>query len=543
MFLFQSECEAFRSSRFHCSPVEPGLNLAVNVTDVHFNSSDWTTTDVDMFFNNCQMQSLSISTNGTHASSNLHLSIINCAFSYNQIHSAKGKTENCFSSQETGSEMTPIAATNSTVILQSVHIEKFSDGNFLQIIQSTSYLCNVTFINCGSQLSFLPLIVVRNESFLSVENCIFLSNKNLLIDIKYFSAGLISNSSFWHNKLKWKTACTVSISIGSLLLMNNSHFSNNTILSGVAEVCFGDGSVGMVQKSTFCNNQGRAVYVYNSVGIISKCWFSENTAQWGAALYIFCDRDAQNQTSKTMHKVVWILPQSLQNLVTKTWQFREQSMKTEALPRGQLHNCTFVGNIAKVGGAICAENAFGTLVVQSCNFSKNRANEGGALGLIIKLSGQSTLKISKSFFTKNQALGDSANGGAISQRALVGQWCTLEISSCSFIQNQASIIGGALSAVSYCHVRDSVFHRNSAGITGALSFPSGVITKCSFDSNMASARAGALSLSLSFSGSTFTVSHSNFTNNTAVGGAAIYSLRNASFSCYFCSFHNNRATG
>ncbi len=519
------------------------MNVEVKVTDVSFKSSDWAATDVDMYFNNCQMKSLFIAylTIGTNARSGVHLTVSNCDIGYIDIQSAKATIQNCVSSLESDSGLVPIGAINSTVVLKSVHIENFTGANFLQISKSTCYLTNVTFTNCGNQHPY-SIVTAKNESFIGIENCTFLSNYNALIDIKYYSSGFINNSSFLHSKQTQKSTCTISIWQGSLLLVKYSSFSNNTVLSGAAEVCVGHESVGVLENSSFNNNQGGAIYIYNSVASISSCWFRKNSAQYGASLHIFCDRYIQNQSSKTMEKVLETLPQSFFFLVTKTLQFRQHSIQKDLLPRVQLHNCTFVENTAEYGGAIYAENIFGTLFIQACLFSTNQGKIlCGTIAFVAHVSRQSTLVITNSSFSKNKASGDKGMGGAICVDSKFGhrQWGAFLLSNCSFNENQA-LGGGAIVANTYCHLRDSVFNRNSAGMGGALQLESGVITNCSFDSNIAiKGGGGAISLLLS---STSIVSYSNFTNNTAAGGGAIHNLGNVSFSCLFCFFYNNRAT-
>ncbi len=491
------------------------------------------------------MKLLSISFDGINANSDLHLTISNCEIGYTWIHSAKAAIENSISTLESGSLIVPIGATNSSVVIKSTHIEKFTSGNFIQMIQSTCHLYNVTFTNCGKQNQY-PLIWVIQKGLIAIENSTFLSNENSLIHIENKCTAFIRNSSFLHNTVEYNSPTSFTmmwILSGSLLAINSSEFSNNTILQESA-LLVDEYSVGIIWNSKFINNQGTCLYFYNSVGFISNCWFLQNSAEYGAAVYIECDTDAQNQSSKLMERVLDLLVVKLQ--------LKEQSIQTQALPRLHLHNCTFAGNIALSGGALFVKNAFGKLLIQLCGFIKNQAINGGAITFVMHLSGNSTLLISKSSFKKNQASGGNhksenvASGGAIDAENWIehGQrgtlLITLLITRCSFHDNQASGFGGAISSGFYSHVQDSLFYRNSATLGGALLLKYGEITKCSFDSNIAFKRGGASSLTYS---STCIVSHSSFSNNTAVTGGAVDSEANTTFSCSFCSFLNNTSTG
>ncbi len=538
--IFQTKCIPVRSSKLYCKPLIPGIsNAVVNVTDVDFKSSQWAAVDVDIFFHNCQLKSLNITSLGTTLGSQPCLHISHCTIgSHMWIRNSRATLEHCVSNL-TRMVAALIEATNSTIILKNLHIENFNVGIFLETNKCICHLFDVRFMNCTSKYLF-PLVQIFNESLLHIQNCTFYGNDVCLINIESNSSTIIKNSSFVHNMLqhkKTKYVPLLKLMRGCLLVISDSDFSYNTIKRGISVVAVENGSVGVIQNSSFKKNQGGVFFMSNSAGIISHCQFKQNTGLTGSALLFVCDRELEKETTKLVQNSLKILSQH-QSLdpVTKMLEILEQSRLKHMLPGWQVQNSSFV-------------SVFGKLLVQSCVFSKSQAKgRGGAISFDVRtseISLKTALVISNSSFENNQALGNgvSAQGGAIGViggDTEHGHLNSLVISDSSFSNNQALFTGGAIWTASYLSVRDSIFQQNSARIAGALEFPSGQITKCYFDSNTALGAGGALEL---MPGSNINVSHSKFSNNMALGGGAIIGGDNASFSCDSCVFHNNTAIG
>ncbi|KZX15647.1 chlamydia polymorphic membrane protein [Methanobrevibacter cuticularis] len=167
-------------------------------------------------------------------------------------------------------------------------------------------------------------------------------------------------------------------------------------------------------------------------------------------------------------------------------------------------NSIFYNNAAQFGGAVHFNNINRSFTVYNSNFANNSANpsDGGALVVITN-----NCNISNSNFTNN-----SANdwGGALECR-----YGNFTINNCIFINNEANNFGGAI----HNYRADSV-----------------TVTNSSFRNNTANDSGGAIHNT----GGNFSVSNSDFTNNTATYGGAVYSSNNNSLVNY-SNFTSNQA--
>ena len=188
-----------------------------------------------------------------------------------------------------------------------------------------------------------------------------------------------------------------------------------------------------------------------------------------------------------------------------------------------VESCTFTGNFAEYGGAIYSGPVINvdttTLTVSGCLFDGNRATWRG--GAIVTEGGNSypessALTVTGSTFTSNVA--QKEGGGAISIEAANGSVVEATIAGCTFSGNQAldpSIgIGGAI--LSRAFRGDTV---------GGSSTSSTQVSDSIFSGNQA-IRGGALynSFTTDYGGlAEFSVSRSTFQNNSAQieGGAAM----------------------
>lgn len=121
-------------------------------------------------------------------------------------------------------------------------------------------------------------------------------------------------------------------------------------------------------------------------------------------------------------------------------------------------DCDFLANEAThAGGAIFVDGDARVELIR-CNFTANRAFEGGA---IRAHNWRSVLKILDCLFENNVAHGD---GGAVSSIGL------LDIDRCRFIGNVASSGGGLYCQTSYgkARIANSLFARNSARSSGTI---------------------------------------------------------------------------
>ena len=165
---------------------------------------------------------------------------------------------------------------------------------------------------------------------------------------------------------------------------------------------------------------------------------------------------------------------------------------------GRMYDSNFLNNSANSGSIIYWKANYG--IISNCNFSKNSAENGGA----IIWSGKEG-SVENTNFNDNSA----ENGGAIYWDGIFGQ-----LINSTFIKNQAAS-GGAI----FCDV---------SGLN---------ISNCVFKNNNASSDAGAIYLS----GGDAEIYDSEFTDNTAIFGGAIYIDDYILLNVFDSSFSRNKA--
>ncbi|WP_407420898.1 Ig-like domain repeat protein [Methanobrevibacter sp.] len=215
-------------------------------------------------------------------------------------------------------------------------------------------------------------------------------------------------------------------------------------------------------------------------------------------------------------------------------------------------NSKFIENKAISGGAVYVSTYTDLTVINNCEFTKNNALSGIYAGGAIYNAGN--LYVNASTFTENRAVSKSnstydisgGDGGAIYNAN------QLFVNNSEFTSNSAYYWGGAIRAGGYSYIYDSNFTDNSAGSRGGAIHSSGsgsysawttLISGCNFDSNFIGRSA--------YEGSTKTggaicaesptaIRYSNFTDNYAPDGGAIFMRSNAKYIDY-CNFINNTA--
>ena len=179
----------------------------------------------------------------------------------------------------------------------------------------------------------------------------------------------------------------------------------------------------------------------------------------------------------------------------------------------------------------------GVASIFDCRFENNSGLNGAA----IHASLNSVLNISQCVFKRNRA---KSQGGAL----MFNQTLTINISGCFFIDNQAEDKGGAIYyRGKTMFLNTTVFTNNTAkgggvDISGSLSSVLNVI-HCVFKRNKVEKYnpfGGAISV---LSGIKVTVSNTEFTNNAAVDGAAIYAKFVPVLNLVQCVFKSKRGTG
>ena len=184
-----------------------------------------------------------------------------------------------------------------------------------------------------------------------------------------------------------------------------------------------------------------------------------------------------------------------------------------------IDSMTFINNSAESGGAIYFPNGGSSSTptqVKNSNFSGNSANNGGA----IYINNVGYIKISKNNFTDNSAV---MEGGAIYIPYSTSN--LIDISYSEFIRNNASqggaIYSGAKGTDTW-NIHDCTFINNSATLSGGAIYVvnTQMINNCNFDGNKADGDGGAVYVEEGITGAK--IQDSTFTNSHATNGGAVY---------------------
>ena len=222
----------------------------------------------------------------------------------------------------------------------------------------------------------------------------------------------------------------VIMNIDGLLKINNSYVANNT----------GSWGAGIYQ------NKETVLEAYNTV-------FEGNNATFGAAIYdegglIKVDNCTFNDnaglgigspgTENTQGAAILVMDEGSIARIT---------------------NSKFNRNVAKVGGAISFSDLGEDSLIDNCTFIDNVAGVDG--GAVYLWSNGAAVAVTDSEFISN----DAAYGGAIENEG-VGE---LLVDGCTFVENTASVRGGAIISSGNTSVSNSVFENNEAlGNTNAI---------------------------------------------------------------------------
>ncbi|MBQ6628383.1 MAG: right-handed parallel beta-helix repeat-containing protein, partial [Methanobrevibacter sp.] len=329
---------------------------------------------------------------------------------------------------------------------------------------------------------------------------------------------------------------------------------------------------------TFTNNtvtsNGGAAYVNGNGTSLVNCNFTNNTASsTGGALYLTTNANNTNIESGVFKSnkadnASSLYVGSVRNIVSNC-NFTDEVATTNGgaivIDNGnnQIIGSNFTNCSANnQGGAIYSKISKTDLDIIDCIFIKNRATEGSACYSsqlnIVRISGSTFednnasniatvyfhgigITISNSTFNNNVA---QQHAGLYLQ--VDGQ--TGNIIGCNFTNNNATNgDGGAIYDYSsrVVTVSDSRFENNSASGNGGAIFVTSractVVADSHFINNTAGVNGGAIYVA----GDNVTVTSSEFTQNKAINGSAIYVNNETAqnFTVKDSTFTNNRASG
>ena len=188
--------------------------------------------------------------------------------------------------------------------------------------------------------------------------------------------------------------------------------------------------------------------------------------------------------------------------------------------RVELTDCELINNIAYSGGAIC--NYGGVLELWDTTLSDNMAEEGGG-GAITSTEG-GIIYADEAVFLRNQS---SGKGGAIFNQGLI------QIENNTRFQFNTATFGGAIahSGDTTLQITDAVFSDNIASEGGGAISDVGApnhlttIQNCLFENNIAGPGGDSTGGAIHVGGGRLNIhSGSQFTNNQATWGGAVYSI-------------------
>ena len=331
----------------------------------------------------------------------------------------------------------------------------------------------------------------------------------------------------------------LSIDKNSIAYFYSCLLENNTALGNHGSVYLSK-SHGLFQHCTFANNSVTGIYgrggaISVEAGLVAvlsimHCFFEHNKAAYsGGAVFSYYTF------------LVNISQCSFKENHAEYFGGAISSWGHKLL----VEHTMFLGNTAEVGGALNTYTQHN--MVLGCVFERNMASSRGGA---ITNSGE-TLSVSNTKFEDNSARGlKYAKGGAI----YTDRDAHLNILSCNFKFNKATLFGGAISlsenilfvATNTNFAQNAANAGTSHGSGGALDVGEQStlnISSCRFEGNNATFCGGAIMLRKN----TLSIINTIFNNNAAAGskhsfGGAIYSFKQSNIHIAFCNFKKNMAT-
>ena len=315
--------------------------------------------------------------------------------------------------------------------------------------------------------------------------------------------------------------------VGSGITIKNLTIKNANFNGNGAAIYFS--SHGTVENCNFTNNSAKygGAITFESIGTVRNCNFTNNSARIGGAITFEMMLGVTHEVSNC--KFVNNKATALGGAVY-------------FVDNGEVTYCNFTDNLASEGGGAIMFNSAGN--VTDCNFTNNNATRYG--GAIYFYSNGQSSNVTNCNFTDN-----SANcGGAVYFRYSGNGTVT----NCNFTINTADYGGSIYFESSSGNVVSCNFVNGSSYYGGAVFWlgDNGCISDCNFTGNTAVRRGGAVhwgdtetepdSQSDYEKAKNGTITRSNFINNTAAQGGAVFWFANDGNITDNCYFKDNNAT-
>ena len=366
-------------------------------------------------------------------------------------------------------------------------------------VENNSYV-KITKSNLVNNMVTLGIIKVLDSSTLEMSKCTLQKNNAKV----YAGAMFVENSTVHLKQTNFRGNKAVQRGgalylSNSFLHMKNCIFSNNQVNLGypvTPEVDDGSGGAILLLNSTFnginvnfthnSGNYGGAVYL----GIYSKVKmqyvkFSNNTAFSGSAIYI-------SSFSKFLCKNCSLYQN--QNVDTKNYTYTAITVVYHSMINVSGFKCENHRGLSCISANINSK-----VLIFSAIFSINFGST------IILDNGSQLVTASSSFFSNTEL----DVGGAIYSRN-----STLDISHSVFDHNRVKKEGSLYMIFSTAVLNHYTFKNNSNTAVSLNKNTTASIVKCSFESNKAGIRGGAIAI---YNQSFITIDDGSFTNNSVFG--------------------------
>lgn len=392
----------------------------------------------------------------------------------------------------------------------------------LTIINS-KFIKNVASNNDGG--------AIYSRGDVAIENSYFEGNKALIDGGAVYGAKSIDviNTKFVSNKLSTiSTFKSYGGAIGSkgIVTVENSQFSDNVAFEYGGAI-FSYSNV-LIKNSSFSKNSanvGGAVYVDSSNTVILSSTFFDNAAKSGDGGAVYSSKWMHIENSTFLRNtanakggaVYTNYVQFGQNVffINNTAKDHGGAVYTDYISNN-VCNINFHGNkvTADFGGAIYINKKSGDVSFINSSFISNSATAGDG-GAIYSDSGSTNIILINSTFKNNHANGgkEKRYGGAI-------RCCNrITVDNCTFIDNWAENLGGAIYTNTVDSIKNSVFISNHAKEGGAIYVNNKCtisVTNSYFSSNKATDGRGGFIYTDSKSAS-LTIDNNVFLGNDASG--------------------------
>ena len=358
-----------------------------------------------------------------------------------------------------------------------------------------TYIANITYTG---DLKYLPANASTSFTVSSKGNKTFTDLKNLIdtaspgntikLEDDYTNDGFITADGIEITKAITINGNNHTLDAKGLSRIFNINaanvvLNNITLINGHHDTQGGaiywNAANGTLYNSIFLNctsNKGGAIQWTGAKGTVIGCNFENNTADTGGAIYWYYADDGIIANSSFYNSNACAIDLTSSNncrvtncnFVRNTAYQRGGSIHWYGSNNGSVSYCNFIESHDIYGGAVFWHYS-NEGSISNCNFEKNTASNGGAIRTYA-----CHILVSNSKFVENSA---TLTGGAID--------ADCSVYNCTFINNTADCGGAIEEGGSKCSISDCTFIGNNANSGGTIRSSDCSITNCTFEKNTA----------------------------------------------------------